>query len=208
MTVAGSMWIDKLYGACEELTFPDEIASRSKFRRPILFCALTVLNCVVFVSADVPEKFFLSAAIFLLVLMIRRNDGTARAVGCGIRVANGLERARPLVGGDNRRRNFFRAGIPVERCTRRRRREINRGVGIVARLPKTFARRIVRRNKWRARGGADDFAQTKRPQQLLCLRSVFRVRGDICFAVRMIQSIALTCDSTNSTSDALKPYLR
>ena len=69
LTVAGSMWIDKLYGACEELTFPDEIASRSKFRRPILFCALTVLNCVVFVSADVPEKFFLSAAIFLLVLM-------------------------------------------------------------------------------------------------------------------------------------------
>ena len=68
-TVAGSAWIDKLYGACEELTFPDEIASRSKFRRPILFFALTVLNCVVLIATDVPEKFFLLTAIFLLMLM-------------------------------------------------------------------------------------------------------------------------------------------
>ncbi|MBE8951670.1 MAG: prepilin peptidase [Quinella sp. 1Q7] len=68
-TVAGSAWIDKLYDACKELTFPDEIASRSKFRRPILFCALTVLNCVVLTATDVPEKLFLLTATFLLMLM-------------------------------------------------------------------------------------------------------------------------------------------
>ena len=68
-TVAGSMWIDKLYDACKELTFPDEIASRSRYRRPILFCALTVLNCVVLIATDMPEKLFLLTATFLLMLM-------------------------------------------------------------------------------------------------------------------------------------------
>lgn len=62
LTCAGSWWIDRLYAASAELTFPEKIASRSKFRRPILFCALTIL----FFTA---ENFLQATAIFLLALM-------------------------------------------------------------------------------------------------------------------------------------------
>lgn len=62
LTCAGSLWIDKLYLNCAELSFPEEISSRSRFRKPILFCALAIL---IYMS----ENLWMSAAIFLLVLM-------------------------------------------------------------------------------------------------------------------------------------------
>ena len=62
MTCAGSLWIDKLYLNSAELTFPDEISSRSRFRKPILFCALAVMIYLA-------ENFWLVAAIYLLALM-------------------------------------------------------------------------------------------------------------------------------------------
>ncbi len=62
MTCAGSWWIDKLYLNSAELTFPEEISSRSRLRKPILFCALAVL--IYFA-----ENFWIVAAIFLLALM-------------------------------------------------------------------------------------------------------------------------------------------
>ena len=61
LTVVGSIWIDKLYLNCEELTFPEEISRRARFRKPILFFALTFFT----LTGD----FWIMAAIFLLVLM-------------------------------------------------------------------------------------------------------------------------------------------
>lgn len=69
LTVAGSLWIDRLYRASDELTFPEKISERSKFRRPILFCALVTLNWFVLTTMTAPERFFVLAAIFLLLLM-------------------------------------------------------------------------------------------------------------------------------------------
>lgn len=62
LTCAGSWWIDRLYAESAELTFPEKISSRSKFRRPILFVALTILFFIA-------ENFLQAAAIFLLALM-------------------------------------------------------------------------------------------------------------------------------------------
>ena len=62
LTALGSLWIDKLYRSCAELTFSEKISERSKFRRPILFCALTILF-------SMTNDFWLLAAIFLLALM-------------------------------------------------------------------------------------------------------------------------------------------
>ena len=69
MTLVGTLWIDRLYRSSAELTFPEKISARSRFRRPILFCSFAVLNGIIFLSTDLPEKFFLLAAIFFLVLM-------------------------------------------------------------------------------------------------------------------------------------------
>ena len=69
MTFIGARWIDKLYRTSTELTFPDEILIRSRYRRPILFCMLTALNFYVLSTTIAPEKFFLLAANFFLVLM-------------------------------------------------------------------------------------------------------------------------------------------
>ena len=70
MTFVGSRWIDKLYRTSTELTFPDEILTRSRYRRPILFCSFASLNFYVLTAATVAEeKFFLLAAIFFLALM-------------------------------------------------------------------------------------------------------------------------------------------
>lgn len=63
LTCAGSLWIDKLYSSSDELTFPDEISSRARFRKPIIFCSLAILICA---AAD---NLWLIAAIYLLVLM-------------------------------------------------------------------------------------------------------------------------------------------
>ena len=62
LTFAGSLWIDKLYRTNTELTFPEKIFERAKFRKPLLFVALTVFFCL---SANP----WISAAIFLLTLM-------------------------------------------------------------------------------------------------------------------------------------------
>lgn len=62
LTFFGSLWTDKLYARSTELTFPEEISSRSKFRKPILFFATAIFF-------NMTDDLFLSAAIFLLVLM-------------------------------------------------------------------------------------------------------------------------------------------
>ena len=61
LTFVGSLWIDKLYAGSTELTFPEKISSRSKFRKPILFFALSIFS----LTGD----FWIMAAGFLLVLM-------------------------------------------------------------------------------------------------------------------------------------------
>ena len=61
LTFAGSLWIDKLYSMSTELTFPEEISSRARFRKPILFVA--------FVFFSLLGDLWIMAAIFLLVLM-------------------------------------------------------------------------------------------------------------------------------------------
>ena len=68
LIVVGSRWIDKLYRTSTELTFPEEISARAKFRRPLMFVALTWL---IFLSEPTltPESVFTVAAIFLLALM-------------------------------------------------------------------------------------------------------------------------------------------
>ena len=61
LTFAGTFWIDRLYLNCAELTFPDEIFSRSRFRKPILFISLLTFILV--------DDFWIMSAIFLLILM-------------------------------------------------------------------------------------------------------------------------------------------
>lgn len=58
----GSLWINFLYSKSTELTFPKEISSRSKFRKPILFFSLAILF-------NITDNLFLMTAAFLLVLM-------------------------------------------------------------------------------------------------------------------------------------------
>lgn len=62
LTCTGSLWIDKLYSNCSELTFPNEISSRALFRKPTLFCSLAILF-------NMTDNLWLMAAIYLLMLM-------------------------------------------------------------------------------------------------------------------------------------------
>lgn len=62
LTLAGSLWIDKLYSMNTELTFPEKISERSKFRKPILFVSLSILF-------NLTDNLWIAAAIFLLALM-------------------------------------------------------------------------------------------------------------------------------------------
>lgn len=62
LTFAGSLWIDKLYANSSELTFPESIASRSRWRKPLLLCALIILSCMI-------DDLWIMAAVFLLLLM-------------------------------------------------------------------------------------------------------------------------------------------
>lgn len=62
LTCAGSFWIDRLYSSSDELTFPDEISSRARFRKPIIFCSLAILICAV-------EDIWTITAVYLLMLM-------------------------------------------------------------------------------------------------------------------------------------------
>lgn len=62
LTCAGSLWIDKLYSNCSELTFPNEILDHARFRKPTLFCSLAILF-------NMTDNLWLIAAIYLLMLM-------------------------------------------------------------------------------------------------------------------------------------------
>lgn len=62
LTLAGSFWIDKLYSRSTELTFPEKILERAKFRKPILFVSLAILF-------NLTNDLWIPAAIFLLALM-------------------------------------------------------------------------------------------------------------------------------------------
>ena len=62
LTLAGSLWIDELYSMNTELTFPEKISERSKFRKPILFVSLSILF-------NLTDDLWIATAIFLLALM-------------------------------------------------------------------------------------------------------------------------------------------
>lgn len=62
LTCAGALWIDKLYSRSNELTFPNDILSRSRFRKPILFASLSILF-------NLTDDLRIMSAIFLLALM-------------------------------------------------------------------------------------------------------------------------------------------
>ena len=62
LTAVGSLWIDILYRTNDELTFPNDIASRSRYRKPILFCALAILF-------NMTDSLWVMAAVYLLMLM-------------------------------------------------------------------------------------------------------------------------------------------
>ena len=62
LTCAGSLWIDRLYRATEDLSFPENVSERAKFRKPILFVSLAILFCAA-------QDAWTVAAIFLLALM-------------------------------------------------------------------------------------------------------------------------------------------
>lgn len=69
-SLVGSRWIDFLYKLpTAPLTFPEEISSRAKFRKPLLTLILFVciLNLQKF---SAPLMFYLAAAIFFLALII------------------------------------------------------------------------------------------------------------------------------------------
>ena len=68
-TIAGSLWIDKLY--CQEkddslLSFPDQIAKRAKFRKPLLFFLLLFCLGKAWCAVSIPTVFYYTAAITFL----------------------------------------------------------------------------------------------------------------------------------------------
>ncbi len=69
LTISGSRWIDSLYQLPNApLTFPDEISSRSKFRKPLLALLLFV-NFLNIADVPAPLYFYLTAIIFFLSLI-------------------------------------------------------------------------------------------------------------------------------------------
>ena len=70
LTFIGSRWIDFLYKLPNApLTFPEEIESRAKFRKPFLTIILFV--CILSLQKfSVPTIFYLTASIFFLALII------------------------------------------------------------------------------------------------------------------------------------------
>lgn len=69
LTVIGSWWIDFLYRMPNApLSFPDEISSRAKFRKPLLFLLLLAGNFN-FAEIALPEFFYLTAIVFFLALI-------------------------------------------------------------------------------------------------------------------------------------------
>ena len=69
LTAAGTYWINSLYQTPNApLTFPEEIASRSNFRKPLMFLLMFVS---LFRFAEIPttQFFYLTALIFFLTLI-------------------------------------------------------------------------------------------------------------------------------------------
>ena len=66
---AGSYWIDKLYSAPEApLSFPDDVAKRSRFRKPLLM--LLLFGCIYhFSTVSMPLAIYLIVASFFLLLV-------------------------------------------------------------------------------------------------------------------------------------------
>ena len=68
LTSIGSKWIDYLYNLPNApLSFPDEIESRSKFRKPVL--AISIFLIANFLKMPVPSVFYAMIAIFFLLLI-------------------------------------------------------------------------------------------------------------------------------------------
>ena len=67
--VMGSYWIDRLYTRPQApLSFPEDIANRSRFRRPLLI--LFLFGCVLhFSSAPMPQAIYLIVASFFLLMV-------------------------------------------------------------------------------------------------------------------------------------------
>ena len=69
LTFIGSRWIDSLYQMPEApLTFPDDVESRAKFRKPLLTVLLFL--CVLhFITLNLPLSIYLTLAAFFLLLI-------------------------------------------------------------------------------------------------------------------------------------------
>lgn len=68
-TIAGACWINRLYRKEEDsslLSFPEHIASRARFRKPLLFLLLTVCISKAWNMASGLQLFYLVIAIVLL----------------------------------------------------------------------------------------------------------------------------------------------
>ncbi|MBR1859024.1 MAG: prepilin peptidase, partial [Selenomonadaceae bacterium] len=70
LTLAGSFWIDRLYKlSTDSLTFPNEIQSRSRFRKPLLliFVSFCIINLI---NIPTPQMMYSIIAAYLLVLIM------------------------------------------------------------------------------------------------------------------------------------------
>ena len=68
-TIAGSLWIDRLYRQEKDdslLSFPDQIAKRAKFRKPLLFFLLLFCLGKTWYAVSIPTVFYYTAAITFL----------------------------------------------------------------------------------------------------------------------------------------------
>ena len=70
LTLAGSFWIDRLYKlSTDSLTFPNEIQSRSRFRKPLLLICISF--CIVnLINIPTPQIIYSIIAAYLLVLIM------------------------------------------------------------------------------------------------------------------------------------------
>ena len=70
LTLAGSFWIDRLYkSSADSLTFPNEIQSRSRFRKPLLLICISF--CIVnLINMPTPQMIYSIIAAYLLVLIM------------------------------------------------------------------------------------------------------------------------------------------
>ena len=68
-TIAGSLWIDRLYRQEKDdslLSFPDQIAKRAKFRKPLLFFLLLFCIGKAWYAVSIPTVLYYTAAIVFL----------------------------------------------------------------------------------------------------------------------------------------------